>query len=234
MRFIFEREIFTYLMIGMITVGVLSKFVIGIIYDVLIRETENIGSSKNRLLKQMKLKFENCYKLNLGVSNTGVFVDKYMYKYRICGISLSQLDTFSDLVMIVIVILNLIAFVYSLSGNYGMKDYLWYGIITAVSWLLFQFIDKAIDVDGKQTVVRVNIRDYLENSLSNRLANEYAAGKASVRQETRAGSAVSEMEIDRMKKQLDEMEAKPKEETDKKKDLLEEEVIHEILKEFLT
>lgn len=234
MRFIFEREIFTYLMIGLITAGVLSKFVIGIIYDVLIRETENIGSSRNRLLKQMKLKFENCYKLNLGVNNTGVFVDKYMYKYRILGISLSQMDTFSDLILILIVILNLIAFVYSLSGNYGMKDYLWYGIVTAVSWLLFQFIDKAIDVEGKRLVARINIRDYLENSLSNRLANEYASGKASVRQENTNRNTVSDADMELMKKQLDEIEAKPKKEADGNKDILEEEVIHEILKEFLT
>ncbi len=39
----------------------------------MIKETENMRATKNKRLKQCKLKFVNCYRLNDGVANVPVF-----------------------------------------------------------------------------------------------------------------------------------------------------------------
>lgn len=56
---------------------------IGALYQNLINETENMSSTGNKLLKQCKLKFANCYRMNKGVANISVFVDKFINRLRI-------------------------------------------------------------------------------------------------------------------------------------------------------
>ena len=58
--------------------GVLEQQKLAWMYHTKIRETDNMATTGNRLLKQCKVKFANCYQLNGGVSNIPVFVDKFL------------------------------------------------------------------------------------------------------------------------------------------------------------
>ena len=84
----FANRIFTYIVLGMFAAGVLVKFLISIRYHVLIRASKRMGTSKNKLMRVLRLKFETCYKIKLGVNNVDTFVDKYVYRDRICGLRL--------------------------------------------------------------------------------------------------------------------------------------------------
>ena len=57
----------------LLLLSILCKFITGIFLNTLIREAENMSSTENKVLKQCKIKFRNCYKLNDGVPNIPVF-----------------------------------------------------------------------------------------------------------------------------------------------------------------
>ena len=76
---IFEQEkIATIGMFSCLMLSLLTRLLLGIIYQNMIRETDNMSATNNKLLKQCKLKFANCYQLNNGVANIPIFVDKFL------------------------------------------------------------------------------------------------------------------------------------------------------------
>ena len=151
-----------------IVIKVLQTF----LYVRLMEESENIPASKNKLIKQMKLKFENCYKLNLGVNNVNIFVDKYMYKHRVGGISMYQLNR----IPIVLgwlcgtagIVSGLICYVEGYSVKMG-SFYERYGIGAILSLKLAEVI---LDTGHKKNIVYTNVIDFFENSLQNHLTHD--------------------------------------------------------------
>lgn len=153
--------------------GILSKLVLDIGYHRLLKESERIGSSENKLMKTIRLKFETCYKIKIGVNNVDIFVDKYVYNYKICGISLY---TWENLCGQLITLCALIA----LGGGLGayltkcgeniVLSTLLAGAIAAVLLIAFEYL---LNLPGKRTLLRVNMKDYLENNLKAKLENTY-------------------------------------------------------------
>ena len=54
-----------------------------VIYQRMIQQADTLSGMDNKLLNQCKERFINCYKLNGGVANISVFVDKYINRIRI-------------------------------------------------------------------------------------------------------------------------------------------------------
>ena len=65
-----------------IVLGLLFQVIVGNLYASLIHDADNMASTENPILKQCKLKFVNCYKLNDGVANVSIFVDKFVRKIK--------------------------------------------------------------------------------------------------------------------------------------------------------
>lgn len=154
--------------------AIVIKVIQTFLYIKLMEESENIPASKNKLIKQMKLKFENCYKLNLGVNNVNIFVDKYMYKHRVGGISMYQLNR----IPIVLgwlcgtlgVVSGLICYIEGYSVKMG-SSYEVYGIGAVLSLKLAEVI---LDTGHKRSIVYTNLIDFFENSLQNHLTHDMA------------------------------------------------------------
>ena len=53
----------------------------------LIDDTEEMETTDNTFLKQMKLRYKNCLRIGHEINNTEAFAGKYMDKYRSHGIS---------------------------------------------------------------------------------------------------------------------------------------------------
>lgn len=169
---ILSGEIIKYCIIISTMIGVLFKIAQTFIYIKLMEESENVPASKNKLIKQMKLKFENCFKLNRGVNNVEAFVDKYMYKHRICGISIYGFNRIPIIAAwlsgLTGIICGCICYVENLSVRTG-SIYEIYGI---GSILLLKLVDVLLDTNHKKKVVYINLIDFFENSLINHLSND--------------------------------------------------------------
>ena len=59
-------------------VSMLVKCLIRYKYRAMLREVQDMGHSKHKLVKSMVMKFDACYKLKMGVPNVSLFVKKYL------------------------------------------------------------------------------------------------------------------------------------------------------------
>ena len=78
-----------YVLMGMSTfAGVVSKVVVGRTLRKLVAAAESMGKSNHPLMRLVRAKFEHTCMISEKVENVGVFVDKYLYEYRVRGVRL--------------------------------------------------------------------------------------------------------------------------------------------------
>ena len=78
-----------YVLMGMSAfVGVVSKVVVGRTLRKLVAAAESMGKSNHPLMRLVRAKFEHTCMISEKVENVGVFVDKYLYEYRVGGVRL--------------------------------------------------------------------------------------------------------------------------------------------------
>ncbi len=231
---ILEGRALLYAMAVVCGVGILSKLAVWISYRRLTKATENISSSKNTLTRQLKLKFENCYKLNLNVQNVSVFVDKYLQKYKVLGIRVHTMDRILQSAVIITAILGVSACAGAFWQELPAGQIVLYGAVMLLSVLILSLVNCILDIGDKRETAVTNLQDYLENTLTNRLQHEYAneppkdlmeekEAQALLKQ-GKAQTAATSLKIKKSKNPK-----KPKSDS-----IDEEEVIREILREFLT
>ncbi len=148
----------------------------------MIKETDNMATTNNRLLKQCKVKFANCYQLNGGVSNIPVFVDKFLNRLAFGHLSFDAWDHLSGQCMLFSIVF---AGIGMRKGMRGRKDagnpaFLYSKLLRNVS--LFFLVSHG-GYQGKRRILKTNLIDYLENHLSgriplrNRIMKDSTAGK---------------------------------------------------------
>lgn len=78
-----------YVLMGMSTfAGVVSKVIVGRTLRKLVAAAESMGKSNHPLMRLVRAKFEHTCMISEKVENVGVFVDKYLYEYRVGGVRL--------------------------------------------------------------------------------------------------------------------------------------------------
>lgn len=171
---LFEKNILIYAMVGFCGLGVLTKLMLSLVYSGLVRASDKMGTSKRKLMKNICEKFEASYSFNMKVNNVDIFVDKYVYKHRFCGILLYSWECFCGLLLLLCMLTGslgaLLAVLYE-SSKYIILNILFAGAATSA---LLVFVDNMANLSVKRGVVKVNVQDYLENSLKVRLDSEKA------------------------------------------------------------
>ena len=78
-----------YVLMGMSAfAGGVSKVVVGRTLRKLVAAAESMGKSNHPLMRLVRAKFEHTCMISEKVENVGVFVDKYLYEYRVGGVRL--------------------------------------------------------------------------------------------------------------------------------------------------
>lgn len=159
-------------MIGILTLlslSIICQIIMGVIYHKLIRETENMSTTKHKSLQQLKLKFSSRNKISEGIPNVSIFVDKFMNQIKIGCLPLSFLKHLSGQLMLLSV---LVAGIGACLGIIHGENFLNIAPFYAVSFLglyCYFAVSSLIDIPGKAKILRTNLVDYLENHLANRL-----------------------------------------------------------------
>lgn len=170
--YLYEKNIFIYAMIGIGVVGLLADMVCSLVYQSLLKASLDMGASENKLLKLMRLRFETCYQLKLGVNNVDSFVDKYVNRHKFCGMFLC---TWERICGQMIALCMTIAITGSFSAYYfecGQQTFLYtlgMGIVIVTMLIAAQVL---FDVSRKKQFLYCNIKEYLENYLKAKLENE--------------------------------------------------------------
>lgn len=141
----------------------------GVLCHKLIWETENMSSTGNKSLQQLKLKFSSCCKLHEGMSNISIFVDKYINQLKIYGLSLSTLKHLSGQLVLLSVLIAGIAACKGIVTGESIIYIVPYYIISFLGLYCYFAISSLVDISSKAKILRTNLIDYLENHLANRL-----------------------------------------------------------------
>ncbi len=149
--------------------SVFVRIILGALYRSMIKEADNMATTDNKLLKQCKLKFANCYQLNNGVSNIPIFVDKFLNKLALGPFAFDTLYHLSGQSMLLSVICSGIGVCRSIVIGRTLGEILPFYIISFIGLYLYFSISSVIDVKGYKRILKVNLVDYLENHLSARM-----------------------------------------------------------------
>ncbi len=167
---IFKEEMgVTICMVGFFLLSILSRILLGRLYRGMIRETDNMATTKNKLLKQCKLKFTNCYQMNKGVPNIPIFVDKFLSRLSVGPFSFEFLYHLSGQLMLLSVVCSGIGVGRSILAGRLLGEILPFYIASFLGLYLYFSITSLVDIKNDRRVLKINLVDYLENHLSSRI-----------------------------------------------------------------
>lgn len=164
-----EEMVVTVCMLCFLAVSIFLRTLLGFLYQNMIKETDNMASTENKLLKQCKLKFANCYQLNNGVSNIPVFVDKFLNRLALGPISFLTMYHLSGQAMLLSVVSAGVGICRSILSGKMLGEILPFYIVSFIGLYLYFSVSTVVDIKGKRRVLKVNLVDYLENHLSARI-----------------------------------------------------------------
>ena len=112
--------------------------------------------------------------------NTSVYVDKFILRIRIMGISLTRLSHLAGQLMMLSVLATGISICVSLAGGDTLFQIIPYYLVSILGLYLYFSVSGIVDVSGKINLLKTNLVDYLENHLLPRLELENEAAKNEV------------------------------------------------------
>lgn len=169
-QFFIQHSLLTSIMVLLVVLSIICQIIIGFLYQNMIKETDNMSSTENKLLKQCKLKFANCFQLNAGVANIPVFVDKFLNRIHFFGITFSGFHHLSGQLMLLAVFVGGIGVCQGIINGESIKQILPFYIFSFFGLYLYFSITAFIDIETKRKILKTNLIDYLENHMVNRLS----------------------------------------------------------------
>lgn len=144
----------------------------GVIFQNMIKAVDHMSTTDNKLLKQCKLKYSNCYRLSGKMVNTAVFVDKYIQRIRVARFPLCRLSHAAGQMMMISVLLTGITICRSLAAGDTLFQIIPYYLSSILGLYLYFSVSGIVDIPGRQQILKTNLVDYLENHLAPRLEVE--------------------------------------------------------------
>ena len=165
---VLDRHIMVILMGIAAAVGVISKIIAAVSLKRLVRASGNMNKSSHPLIRLVKAKFEHACMVSDRVQNVEVFVEKYLYEYRVGGL---RLHTWRRLEKAGV----WLCFLFGLAGAVswyaarGMGDQvLQYAAAGAGGGILIFLFQLTSDEKYQLGAIRNYMVDYLENVCAHR------------------------------------------------------------------
>ncbi len=161
-----------YVLAAVCLIGMLSKLAASNLYKGLIKETGNMMLTKNKWLRELRQRAEDTYRLNQGVANTQVFVEKQIYEARMGMFTPEGWSGFSNQLTALCFLLGgaaaFLAYWYRCDSYYIVL----YSAMGVLSGVFNIMVDYGAGLSDKRQRLSVGIQDYLENVLWKRLGRD--------------------------------------------------------------
>lgn len=164
-----EEKVISALMFVCLGLSILLRTILGMLYQGMIRETDNMATTENVFLRQCKTKFTHCFQLSNGVANIPVFVDKFLNRLCIGHLSFETLYHMSGQCMLLSVVCSGLGICKSIVVGRTIGELLPFYIVSFFGLYLYFSVSTVVDVKGKRRILKINLVDYLENHLSPRI-----------------------------------------------------------------
>lgn len=169
LTFFFKHSVLISIVLLLLVLSIMCQIIIGVLFQRMIRETDNMAATENRLLKQCKLKFSNCYQLNEGIVNVPVFVDKFLNRIRFAGISLVNIGHLSGQLVLLSVLTSGAGVCRGIIRGESLVELLPFYIVSLFGLYVYFSVSSMVDLKGRRNIVRTNLIDYLENHMMKHL-----------------------------------------------------------------
>lgn len=161
-----------YVLAAVCFIGMLSKLAARSLYKRLIRETGNMMLTKNKWLRELRQRAEDTYRLNQGVANTQVFVERQIDEAKMGMFTPQGWSEFSNQMTALCFLLGGAA----AFGAYWYRCDSYYIILYSSMGLLAGIFNIMVDygagLENKRRRLSTCLQDYLENSLWKRLGRD--------------------------------------------------------------
>ena len=164
-----EEKAVTICMVSFYAVSIFLTVLLGGLYQNMIKEADNMSATKNKLLKQCKLKFANCYQMNNGVSNIDIFADKFMSRLALGPFSFETIYHFAGQSMLLAVVSAGVGIFRSIVAGKMPGEILPFYIVSFLGLYIYFSIVTVVNIRGKIRVLKINLVDFLENHLAARM-----------------------------------------------------------------
>ena len=163
-----------YVLMGMSAfAGVVSKVVVGRTLRKLVAAAESMGKSNNPLMRLVRAKFEHTCMISEKVENVGVFVDKYLYEYRVGGVRLHAWRRLQMAGAGLCLILGGVGVIISYRIKGATEQTAMIGGTGVAMALIVFLVHMLTDEEYRLEAVRNYMVDYLENIYQHRYEKTY-------------------------------------------------------------
>ncbi len=170
---ILDRHIVFVLLGILAAVGIMSKFIVNVALKRLVRAAGNMNKSTHPLMRLVRAKFEHASMVSDKVENVKVFVDKYLYEYKVLGLKLHSWRRMEKAAAALCLLVGAAGAGLEYGLN-GMSDLVWKtgavgGGLGAFVYLVHLLTDEKYQLDA----VRNYMVDFLENVCRHRFEKSY-------------------------------------------------------------
>lgn len=173
LEMILEKHVIQ-VIIGMgILVGVISKCIVNVSLKHLVRGAGSMGKSNHPFMRLVRAKFEHACMVSEKVENVEVFVDKYLYEYRVAGMRLHSIRRMEGTAVFICAAMGVIGGFLEYTVN-GMNDaVLTLGATGLGAGILLYLFHLTTDEKYRMQAVKNYMVDYLENVCLHRYEKAY-------------------------------------------------------------
>ena len=161
-----------YILAAICLAGIISRLVAGRFYKGLNKESVNMALTKNKYLRNLKQNAEDTYRINQGMNNTRVYLERQLYGLRVMGMSVRGLDNLSgQLTLLCFLAGGAAAF---LSYWYRSDNYyiVLYGTVGILTGMLTMLVDYGVNLEARRQQLLTCLQDYMENVMLPRMNRE--------------------------------------------------------------
>lgn len=150
-------------------IGLLSRMVLSRTIRRLLREAESMGNTSHDLLLLIRRKFEAGAMVNRSIKNTEVFVERYLRRYQVGGMTLKRIGSITYEMMLCSMILGCIGGVGAYFDGMELRQIILYPAASVLVVMLLLFCEAFLEMEGRMEQLKLIVVDYLDNTMEPRL-----------------------------------------------------------------
>lgn len=155
--------------VATVFVSVFLQILIGNVLGRMVNEAENMSSTEDKQLKQCKLKFMNCYKMNEGMENVTVFVEHFLEKISIGKMKITYVHRISNQLMLFSILLSGLGAARGIVMHETIGQVLPFYIFAFLGLYIYYVATSFAGMEEKKLSLKFSLVDYLENHMVGRL-----------------------------------------------------------------
>ena len=169
LHIILEEHYLLYAILVTGLIGLLSRMVLSRTMRRLLREAESMGNTSHDLLLLIKRKYEAGAMVNRNIKNTEVFVERYLRRHQVGGMTLKRIGSITYEMMLCAMILGCVGGVGAYFDGMEIRQIILYPAAAILIVMLLLFCEAFLELDGRMEQLKFIIVDYLDNTMEPRI-----------------------------------------------------------------